>query len=73
MNTDEMTAKEKEMYETPDQWKGYGMCEKCRRQKYCKKTCSAHRNLMIYWIQKELFAELAEPAKRMTERKPADG
>lgn len=56
---DEMTAKEKEMYETPDQWKGCGMCEKCRRQKYCKTTCSAHRRLMSYWIQTKLFAEMS--------------
>lgn len=25
-----------------DQWKEQGDCEKCRRQKYCKKECKAH-------------------------------
>lgn len=55
---DEMTAKEKEMYETPDQWKGCGICEKCRRQKYCKTECSAHRRTMGYWIQNEIVRRL---------------
>lgn len=31
----------------PDQnegWKGSGQCDICRRQKYCKKPCTAMRN-----------------------------
>lgn len=27
-----------------DQWKRGGICELCRRQSYCKTTCSAHRD-----------------------------
>lgn len=29
-----------------DQWKSDGKCYKCRRQSYCKKTCTAARNGM---------------------------
>lgn len=56
---DKMTAREKEMYETPDdQWKGCGICEKCRRRKYCGKECSAHRRSMNYWIENEIVRRL---------------
>ena len=27
-----------------DQWKLTGICEKCRREPFCRKTCSAKRN-----------------------------
>ena len=26
-----------------DQWKLYGNCAKCRREKYCTKTCKANK------------------------------
>lgn len=55
---DELNAQEEEMYETPDQWKSYGNCEKCRKQKYCNKECSAHRRAMSYWIQNEIVRKL---------------
>ncbi len=56
--SDDLTAQEKEMYETPDQWKGYGICEKCRRQKYCNTECSAHRRAISNWILSEIFRKL---------------
>ena len=34
-----------ERYKHPDQWKHYGRCEVCRRKPYCKKQCTANRNL----------------------------
>lgn len=58
LTINDLTAQEKEMYETPDQWKGCGICEKCRRQKYCKTECSAHRRAMSYWIQNKIARKL---------------
>ena len=29
--------------ESNEQWKSGGDCTKCRRRKYCKKTCAANR------------------------------
>ena len=43
MSIDEQTAREKAMYETNEQWKGFGICEKCRRRSYCNKDCTAHK------------------------------
>ena len=58
MKNDDLTAQEKEVYETPDQWKGCGICEKCRRQKYCNTEWSAHRRAMSYWLQNEIVRKL---------------
>ena len=30
-------------YAESDQWKGGGDCRKCRRLKYCKTECKAHK------------------------------
>lgn len=32
--------------EKTEQWKSDGKCYKCRRQSYCKKTCTAARDGM---------------------------
>ena len=29
-----------------DQWLSEGDCDKCRRVKYCKKECTAHRKFL---------------------------
>lgn len=29
-----------------DQWKSGGICQMCRRRKYCKKRCTAHREFI---------------------------
>ena len=57
MTTDTL-MKEKEAYETADQWKGCGICEKCRRQNYCKTDCSAHKRYIAYMIKTELARRL---------------
>lgn len=63
MRNDDLTEQEKEMYETPDQWHGYGICEKCRRQKYCNTGCSTHRRAMSNWIQSEIIRKLVRRVK----------
>ena len=54
MSIDEQTAREKAMYETNEQWKGLGICEKCRRRSYCNKDCTAHKQR----LRQEILAAL---------------
>lgn len=41
--------------EKTEQWKLDGKCYKCRRQSYCKKTCTAARNGMEREIMSAFF------------------
>lgn len=34
------------MQQNPEQWKSGGDCRVCRKNKYCKKPCSANKRLM---------------------------
>ncbi len=43
-----------------DSWKTDGNCNECRRQSYCGKPCTAHKNaiknLFLSWLKKRGMA-----------------
>lgn len=62
IDVDKETEKEQQMFETNEQWKGYGICEKCRRVSYCNKDCSARKAHIASLV-------LARAAKRFMSKK----
>lgn len=57
-----------------DQWKHGGNCNHCRRAKYCKKECSAHKRFMQYVVRQLIANKMAEGlAKAKTEESSSDG
>lgn len=53
-----------ERYKHPDQWKHFGRCEVCRRQKYCKKQCTMNREFaaaaLREYLRKAMLARREE-------------
>lgn len=43
-----------------DQWKTAGDCNFCRRRKYCRKSCSLHKQRINAMIANTLSMELAK-------------
>ena len=54
-----------------EQWKEGGDCSVCRRESYCKKTCSLHKK----WIRKaiDLIHKQAELSKALAMQEQARG
>lgn len=43
-----------------EQWKTDGNCTECRRNNYCKTTCSAHKGRMNKIVQEAYIKVMAE-------------
>ena len=47
-----------------EQWLSDGKCSLCRRQKYCKKQCSANKKQVYNLVQSEFMKALAKGLKQ---------
>lgn len=44
-----------------DQWKQGGDCEKCRRRKYCNKSCTMHKKRVDAIVMNEIAKRMPFP------------
>lgn len=50
--------------DSPEQWKGGGQCDKCRREKYCGTECKARRLRKALQAEKDALQIMLEAFKK---------